>query len=167
MLFRRGAGSGPGAARVFGAWRPAWRGGRSAGAAFPRNTLQEIAEATSRGARPKAAKPHGTKRGRPLPKGPFTAPEARLPSRQRMLPLKPGQMNDLRLLYQPETLHSLFETAHISGFWLASCGEGLYSAAKASRFALSGRLRRTFQLPARRTGWNSIFNIFWAFSSAV
>ncbi|HIV64778.1 MAG TPA: hypothetical protein H9991_00820, partial [Candidatus Mailhella excrementigallinarum] len=100
-------------------------------------------------------------------RGPFTAPEARLPSRQRMLPLKPGQMNDLRLLYQPETLHSLFETAHISGFWLASCGEGLYSAAKASRFALSGRLRRTFQLPARRTGWNSIFNIFWAFSSAV
>ena len=62
MLFRRGAGSGPGAARVFGAWRPAWRECRSAGAAFPRNTLQEIAEATSRGARPKAAKPHGPQR---------------------------------------------------------------------------------------------------------
>ena len=106
MLFRRGAGSGPGAARVFGAWRPAWRECRSAGAAFPRNTLQEIAEATSRGARPKAAKPHGPKRGRPLPKGPFTAPEARLPSRQRMLPLKPGQVNDLRLLYQPGILNT-------------------------------------------------------------
>ena len=49
-----------------------------------------------------------------------------------------GQMNDLRLLYQPETLHSLFETAHISGFWLASCGEGLYSAAKASVLPFPG-----------------------------
>ena len=40
---------------------------------------------------------------RALPKGPFTAPKGRLPSRQRMLPLKSGRC-DLRLLHQPGTL---------------------------------------------------------------
>lgn len=37
----------------------------------------------------------------PLSKGPFTALKGRLPSRQRMLPLKPARY-DLRLLYQQE-----------------------------------------------------------------
>ena len=47
----------------------------------------------SREARPRAAKPRETNVVSRCRRGPFTAPEVRLPSRQRMLPLKPGQKN--------------------------------------------------------------------------
>ena len=49
----------------------------------------------SREAQSRAAKPRETKRRQPLPERAFHRAEVRLPSRQRMLPLKPGQMNDL------------------------------------------------------------------------